>query len=254
MAEPDPLAGLRVDPDWDPDPAEHPELAPWRKLAAEWTPQPALDRIENKAGFVFGNVALVGTLATGLGLAAGTTIPDDVAPVAYAAGGLLALALALALAAAMPSWQSQIPTDPGALRRLYERRITVRGWLVRLSLLAYALAFAAGIVVAVLAVSAPVQPTLALRSAGTAAEPSVTGSVTAKGLDSDAEATTTLLAVAADGSEQTLATEVSRPGTSGQLAVTLTVDPAPSAPRYRLTSQVRSSSGPIWSQSLDLVG
>lgn len=250
----DSLAGLVVDPSWDRDPGAHPEWAPWRKLAAEWTPETPLGRIEAKAGFVFGNVALVGTLAAGLGLATGVRIPDALAPLSATAAGLLVLALALALAAAMPSWRRSIPLQLDELKRLYERRITVRGWLVRLSLVAYAAAFLAAIAITVFAVNATAKPSLGLAAMGKGDAMVVTGILNAQGLDADARASTTLVAVLADGRTQTLATDVSKPGAAGALTVTLTADPAPAAPTYRLQTQIQDASGDLLTQSLDLPG
>jgi hypothetical protein len=250
----DPLADLEVDSSWDRDPATHPDWAPWRRLAAEWTPETPLGRIEAKAGFVFGNVALVGTLAAGLGLVTGVRIPDALRPLSVATGGLVVLALALALAAAMPSWRTSTPLRLEALKRLYERRIAMRGWLVRFSMLAYAAAFFAAVAIVVLAVTATAEPSLGLRAMAKGDAKVVTGTVNAQGLAADALASTTLVAILADGTTQTLATDISKPGAAGALTVTLTVDPAPAAPTYRLQTQIHDASGDLLRQFLDLPG
>ena len=256
MTDPDrdPLAGLEVDPTWDRDPAAHPEWAPWRKLAEEWTPETALGRIEDKGGFVFSNVALVGTLATGLGLAAGVRIPSTLKPLAAVAGGLLAVALALALAATIPSWRTMIPLRRlDALRQVYERRIRIRGSLVRLSLIAYSAAFVAAVVLAILAVTATTQPSLGLRKTAKGDAVVVTGTVTAQGLAQDALVSSKLVAVLPGGAVRTLATDVSEPGTSGAVTVTLAAEPAPAAMVYRLQIEI-SEAGDLRTRSVDLAG
>jgi hypothetical protein len=82
----------------------------------------------------------------------------------------------------------------------------------------------------------------------------VTGILNAQGLDADARASTTLVAVLAEGRTQTLATNVSKPGAAGALTVTLIADPAPAAPTYRLQTRIQDASGDLLTQSLDLPG
>jgi hypothetical protein len=250
----DPLAGIEVDPSWERDPAAHPELAPWRKLAAEWNPEKALERIETKSGFIFSNVALVATLATGLGLAAGVRVPSRLEPLAATIGGLLGVALALALVATWPSWQTSIPLKkPDKLKMLYERRITFRGWFVRLSLLAYSGAFVAAIVLALLTVNATTEPSLALRKTAKGGAVVVTGTVAVQGLTEDAQVSTALVAVEPDGAVRELARDFSEAGTSRTVTVTLIADPAPAAGVYRLSTAIRDRDDRL-NRSMDLAG
>src|SRR6478672_11169127 len=189
----DPLADYSADLAWDQDPENHPEWAPWRKLQADWTPEDSLKRIDAKASFVFGNVALVGTVAAGLGLISGLSVPNGLRWLVGLAVGLLVLALLLALAAVMPTWRTCLPGTLSGLKEIYERWIGVKGWLMRGSVLCYAAAFVTGVVLVICSISIPAEPSLAMTVGGSDNGTVVTGVVTAQGVDGAVQATTTLV-------------------------------------------------------------
>lgn len=247
----DPLAGLQVDQTWNRDPAQHPEWAPWSKLQADWTPEGSLTRIESKAAFVFGNVALVGTLAAGLGLVTDLKLPASLQWLVILAGILLVIALTLALLATMPSWRSSIPVELNKLKAVYENWISVRGWLVRLSLLAYAAAFVAGIALVVCSLNSLVEPSLSLATATKNNTVAVTGTVTAQSLDGATAAKTTLIAVV-DGKEQTLAQDIRKAGATSSLSIALTADPPPAATSFKLQVYYQNSSNTTITRTIEL--
>lgn len=250
----DPLAGYDVDLEWDQDPEKHPEWAPWRKLNAEWTPEDSLTRIDNKASFVFGNVALVGTVAAGLGLISGLSVPDGLRWLAGVAGGLLVLALLLALAVVMPTWRTSLPGTLSGLKETYERWIGVKGWLMRGSVLGYAAAFVAGVTLVICSIWTPAEPSLSITVVTSDKGTVVSGVVTAQAVDGSKQAASKLVAVLPNGQEQILASDVRAIGAAGALSVTLTANPVPADSSYRLETTYRARSGDEVSRSIEVPG
>lgn len=112
------------------------------------TPEKSLDRIDALARFVFANVAVVGTLLTGLGFLR--------ASADYAGGTLLttvalfvALSLLLSLGATAPRLTRVRSADLVALERWYRRQVVRRGVLAITSAVALAAAVSLAVIFAV---------------------------------------------------------------------------------------------------------
>jgi hypothetical protein len=103
------------------------------------SPDKSLERIDGLARFVFANVAVVGTLLTGLGL-----LPASAASVGgslfTAIAVLVALSLLLALGATAPRLAWMRSSDLVAVERWYRRQIVRRGTLAIASAAALAAA------------------------------------------------------------------------------------------------------------------
>jgi hypothetical protein len=253
MTENDPLAGLTLVTDWTPrDTRNDPEWAPWHRVSEQWSPDAALERIDARANMVLGNVALVGTLASGLGLLALPLLPSNLRPWALGSAALLSLALLLAIAAVLPSWHSSLPiSDLSALRQYYNRHIRVRGWLIRFSLLFFAAALLVGAGLAASSLTRQIKPSLTLEVAGEGSEAALSGGVTAKSIPSDASTEAILSAIDERG-VRPVGKGVAQPASDGTVTVKLTVKPIPPADKYRLTFAVRQRSRTLLIESLDL--
>jgi hypothetical protein len=111
----------------------NPDDDAWDALSAELTPAKSLERVDAAAERVVGQLTLVGTVLTALGLVATATIVTDAV-----ARALVLAAVVLAVAAVVAALTCQVLTSSRLntvnreeLRRWYRRRVEVRGVVLR---------------------------------------------------------------------------------------------------------------------------
>jgi hypothetical protein len=231
------------------------EMLRWRAAAAEITPAKSLERIETKSTFVFSNVALIGTILTGLGVLTGVSSRlIDYRSWTRAVAGLLVGALVCALAASLPSLRSRMQTqDLKAVARYYTVNIYVRGWLTRVALLLFSTAFVIALGLLVVVSNDQVQPAVGLQwTDGGAGKRGLIGRVSAKDLPPGTRADTRLVAIDAQGSEKLIARDVSYVGGAGTLEVNTTIEEAPAAASFKLSTSVTSRGKASLQQSVEL--
>ena len=226
----------------------------WDRAAADLTPSRSLDRIDSTVNFVFGNVTLVVSLVTGLGLLAGTTARlSSYDTEVRAILGLLAVALFLALLAAAPVMVRKLHTGRvDSVRKYYTRRIKVRGALAALAMAALSGAFLVGLAVTFRSLDDRTPPSLALQwrsSSPPAVVVAVRGQVPV-GLV--AETRLTELTGGREGAE--LLRDKSEVDATGKLEVTATVTADADTRAYRLSTTLYEGDS-VWGESVhvDLV-
>ncbi|MCW2701728.1 MAG: hypothetical protein JWQ45_3263 [Blastococcus sp.] len=228
----------------------------WAAAGEELTPLKSLERIDSKAGFVFGNVTLVGTILTGFGLATGTSgrFADHPGP-ASTALALIVVAVLLALAANLPSFRRRIdPADIVQVERFYRTNIGIRGWLTRVALLCFtgALLLAAWLVSQVASAAPETSLALQWRDDGEGAR-NVVGRVVATDLPPAAEMETVLVSqVSDDEEEQVLAEDHSDADGTGSVTVTVEVGAAPADTVLRLEVVVTRGGERVAADSMEL--
>jgi hypothetical protein len=204
---------------------------------------------------VFSNVALIGTIVAGLGVLTGASSRlIDYRSWTRAVAGLLVVALACALAASLPSLRSRMRTeDLKAVSRYYTVNIYVRGWLTRVALLLFSTAFVIALGLLVVVAEDQIQPALGLQwTVEGAGKRGLIGRVSAKDLPPGTRAETRLLAIDAQGTEKLIAQDVSYVGGAGTLEVNTTVEQAPAAASFKLSTSVTSRGKASPQQSVEL--
>jgi hypothetical protein len=227
----------------------------WEAAGKELTPLKILERIDSKAGFVFGNVTLVGTVLAGVGIASGAAGRSAEHPgAARLALGLLLASLLLALAANLPSFRTKInPEELISVRRFYVWNIRARGWLTRFALLffAAALGLAAWLVFQSTGERAAPALTLQWRTEGET-ERGVLARVVARDLPPGAQAETALVSGGNGEADRVLARDLSLVDAAGNLAVTVDVGKAPLGTDLRLSVTVTDGGRDVASRSIEL--
>ena len=120
----------------------------WHAAAEQLSPQKSLERTQTLAGFVFANVAVVGTLLTGLGAAVdgGVVLRESPhfigvpLPILFVGVSLLAASLAM-----FPKLGRVNPARPDEVKSWYSGQILRRGIAAIVSLTAFSAAIVAAI-------------------------------------------------------------------------------------------------------------
>jgi hypothetical protein len=202
-----------------------PEHLMWRKLAEDLQPDKVLDRIDTRVTFIFGSVALVGTILAGLGITSGST--SRLAPyksLLTLALILVAIALGLAMISMLPSLRRVNPGNIFDVERFYTHRIQYRGWLARLALTAFSGALLVSLALALVAAALPPKPTISLQWAAGAGKSGVTASVKGTNFEEGSVVEATVTAVASAKSPTVLAHALATIGASGALDIQMTME------------------------------
>ncbi|OLT52420.1 hypothetical protein [Cellulosimicrobium sp. CUA-896] len=199
----------------------------WDALADELTPAKSLQRVDAAAERVVGQLALVGTVLTALGLVATATILTDPweRRLALAAVALAVLAVAAAMTCQVLTSSRLNTVNREELRRWYRRRVEVRGvalrWAAIAMIVAVLLGAAAGLHAFV--VEPGDQPRLAVSrlldpvAADGSRSATVAVTVDVSGAEPGAASTTTVR-----GAAETLATMTTTAAEDGTLKQELT--------------------------------
>lgn len=119
------------------------EEAVWVAAAEALSPEKSLERVETLVKFVFANVAIAGTLMTGLGLFTDlkAALRDAPTPLALPVPILLiGVSLILSVVALIPRLRSIRLSDLNEVENWYRRQILRRGWSIVLALITFAIA------------------------------------------------------------------------------------------------------------------
>jgi hypothetical protein len=197
----------------------------WAGSGAVFATDKSLDRIESKAGFVFQNVTLIGTILAGIGVLVGITSPSSAHPIlTYVLLVMLFLAVGLALFATTPSTRGSInPANLTDLKRYFTRVIPLRGWFTRIAMYVFAAAVVVAFIFLLLAVRAPTSPTVSIQLAGDPAKAEVTAEVREERLPAGAVATTVVEGMSGGKPPSLLAEDVSEAGSSGEIDAKIAV-------------------------------
>lgn len=194
------------------------------EAATARTPERSLEKAEALANFVFANVAVVGTLLTGLGLVADDGALLQRAPKILSIPVpvcLVGVSLVLAIVALLPSLSRINPARVSDVGAWYESQIRRRGIAVILALLA----FAGAIITATVAVSdgAASDPRISADWTGTTRKATATVKAQITGLAESATARMAVRGVKRRDERDALFKAATRADASGAMAVEATV-------------------------------
>ena len=226
----------------------------WLTAGEDLKPQRSLERIDGLGRFVFANIAIVGTVLTGLGLFAGvqqslgSTQVVSVPLVAI----LVGVTLVLALISVTP-WPGRVDIeDPDRVEAWYTHSIRIRGGAAFLA----AVAFAATIVLAAsLALGRPrsAAPSLTGEFTGRGADARVTMRMEVTGLPAKSRAESVVQGFGPDRTGGlVLCRNLAQADSAGKLTVSCGVDHIATFVRFELTSSIEADGKTIGRDELTL--
>jgi hypothetical protein len=196
----------------------------WLTVASnDLSPDKSLQRISDKVGFIFTNLALAGTILAGAGIVAGVQARTRAHPLLLLILVILVFAsVATALIANLPSTKTEInASDPEAIRQYYERTIRWKGWFARTGMLLFSAALILAFIL-VISVADP-GPTARLSmqwtSSGAGRSAELHATVQASGLSGTSVGKTTLTAFRPDGRRMVLSRGISKVGADGTMTL-----------------------------------
>ncbi len=194
-------------------------------------PHQSLDRIDKASGTVTTAVTLAGTLTSGFGLVAATTLVDIGIGWALPTVGLVAVSIACAVLATVPAPGKVAPGDLVAVEGFFRNQIRKRGQLVRFAAWSLAVAVTLAPLPILAAALADDDPAIDLTIAVNGKDRKVIVSVAATGLDKDAVVT-----VKVQRAGRTLALSAADAGPKGTLKSTVTVPGLPAGANLEVSA------------------
>lgn len=199
------------------------EESQYKALTAR-TPEDSLQRAETLANFVFANVAVVGTLLTGLGLVADGGALLESAPEVFGVPLpvlLVGLSLVAAIVALLPALKRVNPAHIDDVAKWYEGQVRRRGIAAIVALVLFAGAIITATVSA--SESGASDPRLSASWTGTGEEASATVKAELSGLASSATGRMTVHGVSAGEPRAELFRSSTRADSSGDVTVEATL-------------------------------
>jgi hypothetical protein len=218
--------------------------------AANLAPDKSLLRIQESAKFVFANVAVIGTLLTGLGLftdlgdvlenSAIVSLPWGDVPVPVLALGLSLFCASVAL---WPKMSSVELARPDEVNRWYRQQIFRRGLWMIASLALFSSAILVATLTGISSIDEPEKPSISASWTGIGEEAAIKVSVEAEKVPHDWTMITSVRGTSPSGKQRTIFHDRTQPDADGALTVAGEIEVGERFGRIESTAYLVSDKG-----------